>query len=82
LVEEQKAQRINTPFPNGESYMDTRARMAAFLSDLKRDYDGKKVLIIGHRATQYGLDNIINGVPYETLVAAKFKWQPGWEYKL
>ena len=34
-------------------------------------------MIIGHRATQYGLDNIINGAPIEQLVASHFKWQPG-----
>ncbi len=81
-VEGQKLSRISTPFPNGESYQDTTQRMAYFINDLKQNYDGKKVLIIGHRATQYGLDNIISKIPLETLVAAKFKWQPGWEYEL
>lgn len=54
--------------------------MKSFLEDLLRDYDGKRVMIIGHRATQYGLDNIINGVPLEQLTSSHFKWQPGWEY--
>ena len=81
-VEAQKPQRIAAPFPNGESYNDTTARMKDFLSDLRKDYDGKSVLIIGHRATQYGLDNLINGIPLEQLVSAKFRWQPGWDYEL
>lgn len=54
--------------------------MKSFLEDLLRDYDGKRVMVIGHRATQYGLDNIINGVPLEQLTSSHFKWQPGWEY--
>lgn len=81
-VEAEKPKRIHVSFPNGESYEQTTARMKSFLEDLLKNYDGKRVMIIGHRATQYGLDNLINGIPLEQLVSAKFKWQPGWEYKL
>jgi broad specificity phosphatase PhoE len=81
-IEAEKPQRIATPFPNGESYTDTTRRIGEFLADLRKNYDGKRILIIGHRATQYGLENLINGVPLEQLVAAKFAWQPGWEYEL
>lgn len=81
-VDAQKIQRISAPFPNGESYIDTTVRMKSFLDDLKRDYEGKRVMIIGHRATQYGIENYINGVSLEKLVSTKFKWQPGWEYKV
>lgn len=80
-VDKQKPLRITEPFPNGESYTETTARMKSFLEDLKRDYEGKRVMIIGHRATQYGLDHLINGVPLEQLVSSHFKWQPGWEYR-
>lgn len=81
-VDEEKPKRISTPFPNGESYEQTTARVQSFLEDLKKNYDGKRVMIIGHRATQYGLENIINDVPLEQLVTTKFKWQPGWEYNV
>ncbi|KKR31751.1 MAG: Phosphoglycerate mutase [Parcubacteria group bacterium GW2011_GWF2_39_8b] len=80
-VDKQKPLHITKPFPNGESYTQTTARMKSFLLDLKRDYEGKHVMIIGHRATQYGLDHLINGVSLEQLVSSHFKWQPGWEYK-
>jgi len=80
-VDVEKPKRIETPFPNGESYTQTTARMKSFLEDLLKNYDGKRVMIIGHRATQYGLENLINGVPLEQLTSTKFKWQPGWEYK-
>lgn len=79
-VDVEKPKRIYESFPNGESYTQTTARMKSFLEDLLRDYDGKRVMIIGHRATQYGLDNIINGVPLEQLTSSHFKWQTGWEY--
>ena len=81
-VDKEKPGRIHIPFPNGESYIETTARMKSFLEDLKRDYDGKRVMIIGHRATQYGLEHLINGVGLDELVSAKFKWQPGWKYQL
>lgn len=80
IVDEQKLKRIHEPFPNGESYVETTARMKNFLEELSMDYDGKKIMIIGHRATQYGLDNLINGDSLEKLVSTKFKWQTGWEY--
>lgn len=81
-VDVQKPLKITEPFPNGESYTQTTARMKLFLDDLKKNYDGKRVMIIGHRATQYGLENLINKVPLEKLTTTHFKWQPGWKYKL
>jgi broad specificity phosphatase PhoE len=81
-VDAQKPKRINEPFPNGESYIQTSLRMKDFLNFLRDNYDGKRVMIIGHRATQYGLDYWIDGIQYEQLVSTKFKWQPGWKYEL
>ena len=36
--------------------------MKSFLEELLKNYDGKKVMIIGHRATQYGLEHWIKGL--------------------
>ncbi|MDB5185540.1 MAG: histidine phosphatase family protein [Candidatus Saccharibacteria bacterium] len=82
LIDAEKPGRINEPFPNGESYTQTCQRMHEFLQDLLRDYDGKTVMIIGHRATQYGLEHNIEGVSIEQAVTAPWQWQPGWEYHL
>ena len=82
VVDDQKPLRINEHFPNGESYIQTTARMKSFLDDVKKNYEGKRIMVIGHRATQYGIEHVINGVPLEKLVATHFKWQPGWEYKI
>ena len=81
-VDAEKPKHINKPFPNGESYEQTSERMKAFLQDLLRDYDGKHVMIIGHRATQYGLEHWINNLPLEEIIPAPWKWQPGWHYTL
>ncbi len=81
-VDVEKPKCINTPFPNGESYEQTSARMKAFLDDLAKNYAGKKVMIIGHRATQYALEHWIKGVPLEQVIPTPWKWQPGWSYTL
>lgn len=81
-VDPEKPKRIKTPFPNGESYEQTTARMRSFLQDLLKNYNGKRVMIIGHRATQYGLECLINMTSLEQVIPAPWKWQPGWEYKL
>lgn len=81
-VDPEKPKRIKEPFPNGESYEQTSERMKNFLQDLLRDYNGKKVMIIGHRATQYGLEHWIKGLPLDEVIPAPWKWQPGWVYEL
>lgn len=81
-VDIEKPKRIREPFPNGESYEQTSKRMKTFLQDLLRDYNDKRVMVIGHRATQYGLEHWIKGLPLEEVIPASWKWQPGWEYRL
>lgn len=74
--------RISTPFPNGESYEQAFRREGDFLNDLLRDYDSKRVLIIGHGATRSGLEYWLNGrSATEALLAAR-TWAPGWDYEL
>lgn len=80
-VEAEKGNRIAEPFPNGESYKQTAERMKSFLEYLLKNYDGKKVMIIGHRATQYGLEHWINNIQLKEIVTATWKWQPGWKYE-
>ncbi len=75
-----KVKHITDPFPNGESYEQTGKRMKEFLDDLKKNYDGKKIMIIGHRATQYGLEHWVKGVSIKDAITAPWKWQLGWIY--
>lgn len=81
-IDEEKPKRIDTPFPNGESYIQTTNRMKNFLQDLLRDYNGKQVMVIGHRATQYALENLIKKISLKDAITAPWKWQPGWTYEL
>ncbi len=80
-IERERLNRLNEPFPNGESYRDCVRRMGAFLHDVRRDNTGgHTILIVGHRATQYGLEHILGGVPLEDVLAQSWAWQPGWTY--
>jgi broad specificity phosphatase PhoE len=81
-VEAMREQALTVPFPDGESYEDTSQRMKSFLQDLLKDYDGKTVMIVGHRATQYGLDQWAKGMSLHDAVLAPWQWQPGWKYEL
>lgn len=80
IVDSEKLKRINTPFQNGESYKDCIKRMKDFLENLIMHHNGKRVMIIGHRATQYGLESLIKGIPLEEIISTPWKWQPGWIY--
>jgi alpha-ribazole phosphatase/probable phosphoglycerate mutase len=73
---------LDRPYPGGESWRQAVARVARFLGDLPLRWSGRRVLVIGHVATRWGLDHVIDGVPLEDLVAADFDWQEGWEYRL
>lgn len=82
IVDSEKLNRIYVPFTNGESYEQTTERMRSFLEYLVKRFDNRRVMIIGHRATQYALENLINGIPLEEIIPALWKWQPGWKYEL
>jgi broad specificity phosphatase PhoE len=77
-----KPTRIDEPYPGGESYRDVAARTREFLTDLVRELDGTRVLVIAHAANRWSLQHLIGGVPLEELVTAPFDWQEGWEYQL
>jgi broad specificity phosphatase PhoE len=82
VVDKERPARINEPFPQGESYQECAEQIRSFLSRLLTHYDGKTIMIIGHRATQYGLEHVINGLPLHTAVTAPWQWRPGWTYQL
>jgi 2,3-bisphosphoglycerate-dependent phosphoglycerate mutase len=73
---------LDRPYPGGESWRQAVARVGRFVGDLPLRWSGRRVLVIGHVATRWGLDHVIGGVPLEDLAAADFDWQEGWEYRL
>ena len=81
-VEATRLDRIETPFPNGESYHQVVARTREFLADLLREHDGERALVIAHSANRWAIEHLLHGTPLADAVEAPFDWQPGWEYAL
>jgi broad specificity phosphatase PhoE len=83
-VEEELPRRITEPFPNGESLLMVVQRVGAFLWDVLRGYDGKTIVVIGHRATRYGLEYWCGGASLEEIVRTPWEWReiPIWRYEL
>ncbi len=82
----QEEECIYKPFPEGESYEDVKNRIADFLEFLKKNYDGKHVAIVGHKAPQLSLNVLLKGKTWKQALAEDWRktksWQPGWEYIL
>jgi 2,3-bisphosphoglycerate-dependent phosphoglycerate mutase len=74
---------LDRPYPGGESHTQAIQRVAGMLVDLPTRWAGRRVMLIGHLATQRALEHVINGIPVPELVAAEFEWRAeGWEYRL
>jgi broad specificity phosphatase PhoE len=84
-VSEIEARRVNhiaRPFPEGESYQQVARRVSDWLGETVREFAGRTVLAIGHRATYYALEHLVHRIPLEAAVAMPWQWQPGWIYRV
>ena len=74
---------VDRPWPEGESYQAVVARTRTLLADILLEWDGQRVLLVGHSANRWALEHLLNGVGLAQLVGAHdFAWQPGWEFVL
>ena len=80
-VARERLRRVDVPFPGGESYREATERMQALLDELVTNRRDRRVLLIGHTATRWALDHLLDGTPLEDLVVAPFDWRQGWEYR-
>jgi 2,3-bisphosphoglycerate-dependent phosphoglycerate mutase len=81
-LEAERLHHVYEPYPNGESYSDVVARVRSFLHDLPPRFANERLLVIGHSATKWALDHLLEGTPLPELVAGTFRWQAGWVYSL
>jgi broad specificity phosphatase PhoE len=70
---------IDEPYPDGESWGQAVNRVARVLDDIGLRWSGRRVLVVGHVATRWGLQVALAGERLEDLAAQEFAWQPGWE---
>ena len=86
VVDPLQEKSIDTPMPNGESYEMVKERIKGFLDDLKKDYEGKHIAIVAHKAPQLVLDVLLKGMTWEEAFESDWRktksWQPGWDYTL
>jgi 2,3-bisphosphoglycerate-dependent phosphoglycerate mutase len=73
---------LHRPYPGGESWEQAVERVGWFLHDLRRRWDGSRVLVVGHVATRLGLEHWVTGVSLSELLVADFGWKEGWGYRL
>ena len=81
-IEERRPRHLVDPFPNGESYQRVVDRVSAWLDNAVRQgqVEDGTVLVIGHRATFYALEHLLNGVSLYEAVTSTWAWKPGWAY--
>lgn len=73
---------VDLPFPNGESYRKRVELVGAFLAALRSEAAGHTVLIVGHRATKWSLDVLLDGRGLADVVGRPFQWRAVWHYRL
>jgi broad specificity phosphatase PhoE len=81
-IEQRRLLHLVVPFPGGESYQQVVDRVSGWLSEALQNLDAGTVLIIGHRATYYALEHLLNRVTLAQAVTSPWTWQPGWTYHL
>jgi broad specificity phosphatase PhoE len=85
-IENNLADYICRPFPNGESLKDVEKLISGFLDFLKQGYDNKSIAIISHQVPQLALEVLLNGKTWSQAIAADWRktksWQAGWKYVL
>lgn len=79
-IEARRLRHLVEPFPNGESYQQVVERVGGWLAESTRYFDAGTVLVIGHRATHYALEHLLNGVTLHDAVTSPWTWRPGWTY--
>ncbi len=77
-LDAERVQRVDEPWPGGESWRQAVERVAGFLDELSTG----PVLVIGHVATRWAFEHRCLGRTVEELAAEEFVWQTGWEYEL
>jgi alpha-ribazole phosphatase/probable phosphoglycerate mutase len=71
---------LDEPYPGGESWRQAVARVGRFVDDLPLRWSGSRVLVIGHTATRWAFEHLLDGKALEELVDADFQWREGWEF--
>jgi broad specificity phosphatase PhoE len=77
-------QHIREPYPNGESLLMAVERVGSFLHDIMREYDDQTIVVIGHKATKWGIEYYCGDATLEEVIHTPWEWRdvPIWQYTL
>ncbi len=83
-IDEEFPRRVTDPFPGGESVQMVVQRVGDFLREVVQKYDGQTIVVIGHKATKYGLLYWSGNALLEEIVRRPWEWRdiPIWHYQL
>jgi 2,3-bisphosphoglycerate-dependent phosphoglycerate mutase len=73
---------LRSPYPDGESWLQAVQRVSGLVGDLPSRWAGQRVLVIGHIATRWALETLLNGATLDRLAREQFRWREGWEYRV
>jgi broad specificity phosphatase PhoE len=81
-LEAERAQHVDTPYPNGQSYRQVVDQARSFLRDVALRHQNETILLIAHSANRWALQCLLEGRTLEALLDAPFAWQPGWRFSV
>lgn len=77
---------IDDMFPNGESLKDVERRVRSFIEDIIKNYKGKTIGIVAHRAPQLAFEVITKNISWKEAIENDWRktgdWKPGWKYDI
>ncbi len=82
-IDEAFIRHISQPFPDGQSVLMVVEGIGAFLREVLDKHAGKTVVVIGHRATRYGIAYWSGHSSLEEIVETPWEWLavPIWHYE-
>jgi alpha-ribazole phosphatase/probable phosphoglycerate mutase len=73
---------VEVPFPSGESYRERLMLVEAFLAQIRQEGLDGALLIVGHRATKWSLDALLDNKVLADIVTEPLGWRAYWRYAL
>lgn len=65
---------------------DVEARVRSFINDVLKNYKGKTIGIVAHRAPQLAFEVITKNITWQQANENDWRktgnWQPGWKYNI
>jgi broad specificity phosphatase PhoE len=83
LLEEER--HITSPYPRGESWLVAVQRVGSFLREIHPKYESETIVVIGHKATKYGIDYwTSDSTPLAGVIQRRWEWRdvPIWRYEV